>query len=153
MFCWLVPWRCRMFQILWLDYNHNRRMIGTRVVWRWRRSNSKQSKYTSRTFLLLGRELEISDACTNGRFRWGNSWSHWNIRWCGGNKCGTKRGHFKLYAKERHIGGLAVWLWKITPVPVTTWHMQCVKKGSVGNTWLLPCAKMLLVPMKFFSNG
>ena len=70
-----------------------------------------------------------------------------------GNKCGTKRGHFKLYAKERHIGGLAVWLWKITPVPVTTWHMQCVKKGSVGNTRLLPCAKMLLVPMNFFSNG
>ena len=31
MFCWLVPWRYRMFQMLWLDYNHNRRVLGTRV--------------------------------------------------------------------------------------------------------------------------
>ena len=36
-----------------------------------------------------------------------NSRSHRNIRWCGGNKCGTKRGHCKLYSKERHTGGLA----------------------------------------------
>ena len=39
MFCWLVPWRCRMFQMLWLDYSHNRRVIGTQVVWRWQRSD------------------------------------------------------------------------------------------------------------------
>ena len=39
MFCWLVPWRYRMFQMLWLDYNHNRGVIGTRVVWRWQGSN------------------------------------------------------------------------------------------------------------------
>ena len=44
-------------------------------------------------------------------------------------------------------------LWKITAVPVTTWHMQCVKRGSVGNTRLLPRAKMLLIPMNFFSSG
>ena len=31
--------------------------------------------------------------------------------------------------------------------------MQCVKKGSVGSTRLLPRAKMLLVPMNFFSTG
>ena len=39
MFCWLVPWRYRMFQMLWLDYNYNRRVIGTRVVWTWQGSN------------------------------------------------------------------------------------------------------------------
>ena len=39
MFCWLVPWRCRMFQMLWLDYSHNRRVIGTQVVLRWQRSD------------------------------------------------------------------------------------------------------------------
>ena len=33
MFCWLIPWRYRMFQTLWLDYNHKRLVIGTRVVW------------------------------------------------------------------------------------------------------------------------
>ena len=38
-------------------------------------------------------------------------------------------------------------------VPVTAWHMQHVKSGSVGNTRLLPCAKMLLVPIYFFSSG
>ena len=32
--------------------------------------------------------------------------SHWNIRWCGENKCRTKREHCKLYSKERHTGGL-----------------------------------------------
>ena len=36
-----------------------------------------------------------------------NSRSHGNIRWCGGNKCGTKREHCKLYSKERHTDGLA----------------------------------------------
>ena len=39
MFCWSVPWRCRIFQMFWLDYSHNRCVIGTRVVWRWQRSN------------------------------------------------------------------------------------------------------------------
>ena len=38
--------------------------------------------------------------------------------------------------------------WKITAVPVTTRHM-----GSVGNTRHLLRAKMLLVPMNFFSSG
>ena len=33
MFSWLVSLRYRMFQTLLLDFNHNRRMIGTRVVW------------------------------------------------------------------------------------------------------------------------
>ena len=38
--------------------------------------------------------------------------------------------------------------WKITAVPVTTRHM-----GSVDNTRHLLRAKMLLVPMNFFSSG
>ena len=33
--------------------------------------------------------------------------SPWNIRWCGGNKCRTKRQSCKLYSKERHTGALA----------------------------------------------
>ena len=36
-----------------------------------------------------------------------NSRSHWNIRWCGGNKCRTKRQNCKLYSKERHTGARA----------------------------------------------
>ena len=52
--------------------------------------------------------------------------------------CGTNRGHCKLYSKERHSGGLADRLgWKITAVPVTSWHM-----GLVGDTRHLPRAKM-----------
>ena len=35
-----------------------------------------------------------------------NSRSRWNVRWCGGNKRGTKREQCKLYSKERHTGGL-----------------------------------------------
>ena len=104
----------------------------------------------SRMFLPFGRELEISDGCTN------NSQSHQNIWWCGGNKCRTKRGHCKLRSKERHFGSLADRLWKITG------HHCCssyylvyavCKRGSLGNTWVLSCAKMMLVPMNFFSSG
>ena len=36
-----------------------------------------------------------------------NSRSHWNIRWGGGKKCGTKREHCKSYSKETHTDGLA----------------------------------------------
>ena len=83
---------------------------------------------------------------SNRRFRPGYSRSHWNIRWWGGNTCGIKRGHCNYIQRIDR-------LWKITAVPVTTWHMQCVKRGSVGNTRLLPRAKMLLVSMNFFSSG
>ena len=38
--------------------------------------------------------------------------------------------------------------WKITAVPVTTWHME-----SVGNTRHSPRVIMLLVPMNFFPSG
>ena len=47
-------------------------------------------------------------------------------------------------------------LWKITG------HHCCYsyylvyavcKRGSLGNTWVLPRAKMMLVPMNFFSSG
>ena len=56
----------------------------------------------------------------------------------------------RLYSKERHIGSLAdPSRWKITAVPVTS----VVKRGSAGNTRLLSPAKMLLVPMNFFSAG
>ena len=64
----------------------------------------KQSTHISRKVLLFGRELEISDACMNIRFRPGYSRSHWNIQWCGGSECGTKRGHCKLYSKNRSGG-------------------------------------------------
>ena len=87
----------------------------------------KQSTHTSCKVLLFGRELEISDACMNIRFRPGYSRSHWDIQWCGGTECGTKRGHSKLYSKNRSGGGEGA-------VPVTAWHMQHVKSGLVGNT-------------------
>ena len=62
-------------------------------------------------------------------------------------------GIVNYYLKERHIGGLADRLWKITAIPVSTWHMQCVKRGSGGNTRLSPRSKMLLVPMNFSPAG
>ena len=71
MFSWLVSLRYRMFQTLLLDFNHNRCMIGTRVVW-------NNPSHISRTFSLFERKLEISDACMNGRFRPGYSRSHSN---------------------------------------------------------------------------
>ena len=149
MFCWSVPLRCRMFQMLWLDYSQRGAWSGRR----WFESDKDQMQtihLESRMFLPFGRELEISDGCTN------NSQSHQNIWWCGGNKCRTKRGHCKLYSKERHIGSLRDRLWKITG------HHCCssyylvyavCKGGSLGNTWVLPRAKMMLVPMNFFSSG
>ena len=101
----------------------------------------KQSNHTSRMFCFCFLEENW-----NRRFRPGYSRSHWNIRWWGGNTCGIKRGHCNYIQRIDR-------LWKITAVPVTTWHMQCVKRGSVGNTRLLPRAKMLLVSMNFFSSG
>ena len=145
MVCWSVPLRCRMFQMLWLDYSHRGAWSGRR----WFESDKDQMQtihLESRMFLPFGRELEISDGCTS------NSQSHQNIWWCGGNKCRTKRGHCKLYSKERHIGSLADRLWKITG------HHCCssyylvyavCKRGWLGNTWVLPRAKMMLVPMNF----
>ena len=39
MFCWLVPWRCWVFQMFWWDCNHNRRVIEAQMFRRWKRSN------------------------------------------------------------------------------------------------------------------
>ena len=59
---------------------------------------SKQSQHTSRTYQMPVCREDSDKA---------NSRSHRNIRWCGGNKCGTKREPCKLYSKEKHTGGLA----------------------------------------------
>ena len=134
MFCWLVPWRYRMFQMLWLEYNHNRRVIRTRVVWRWQRSNPNNPSTHHVRFRFLEenwkhqmpvwtKDLDkaIAEA---GR-------SYWNIQGPGENRSQprpqgfslkknfegkalgtrlnrsvTKRGYCKLYSKERHIGDL-----------------------------------------------
>ena len=105
---------------------------------------SKQSKHTSRTFSLFGRELEISDAYTNGTLDKAIAEVIRTFDGVVDDKCGTKRGHCKLQSKERHIGGLVL---------VTTWQRQCVTRESVSNTLCLPRAKLLLVPMNFFSSG
>ena len=55
MFCWLIPWRYRMFQTLWLDYNHERRVIGTRVVW-----NNRSTLHVVFVFALWNR-IETED--------------------------------------------------------------------------------------------
>ena len=97
--------------------------------------DSKPSKHMSHTFFTfyLGRELEISNGCTNGRFR------------CKAiaEVIGTFKGVEEIsgeqreaivnliYSKARHIGGLANRLWKITSVPVTTWHMPCVQYDGI----------------------
>ena len=147
MVCWSVPLRCRMFQMLWLDYSQRGAWSGRR----WFESDKDQMQtihLESRMFLPFGRELEISDGCTS------NSQSHQNIWWCGGNKCRTKRGHCKLYSKERQIGsGPAMENhWSSLLFQLLPGICRC-KRGSLGNTWVLPCAKMMLVPMNFFSSG
>ena len=79
--------------------------------------------------------------------------SHRNIRWCGGNKCGTKREPCKLYSKEKHTGGLAdrldgkSLLFHGYYLAYGVGHME-----SVVNARHLPRAIMLLVPMNFFSS-
>ena len=45
--------------------------------------------------------------------------------------CATKRGHRELYSKERYISGLADRLWKVTLVPVTTWHMPYAQYDGI----------------------
>ena len=49
------------------------------------------------------------------------------------SNCATKRGYCKLYLKERHIVGLPDRLWKVTAVPVTTWHtcMPCARYDGI----------------------
>ena len=65
-----------------------------------------------------------------------NSRSHWNIRRCGGKKCGTKREHCKSYSKERHTGGLAdrldrkLLLFQLLPVIWSRW--------LTNNIYLVP---------------
>ena len=58
------------------------------------------------------------------------------------------------YLQRKGIGGLADRLdGKSLLFQLLPGMMQCVKRGSAGNTRLLPPAKMLLVPMNFFSSG
>ena len=83
-------------------------------------------------FLPFGRELEPSGTCMNERFRPGYSRSHWNTRWCGGKNCGTKRRHCNYIQRIDR-------LWKITAVPVTTSHMQCVKGVGRQHTTYTTC--------------
>ena len=148
MFCWLVPWKYRMFQMLWLDYNHNRYVIGTRVVWRWQGANANNpSTHHVRFHFLEGKrkyqtpvrteDLDMAIAEVIGTFD--GVEEIWE-------------GIVNYYLKERHIGGLSDRLWKITAVPVSTWHMQWVKRGLVGNIKRLPRATMLLqCSNEFFS--
>ena len=93
----------------------------------------------SRMFLPFGRELEISDGCTN------NSQSHQNIWCCGGNR--QKEGIVKWCSKERHFGSLADQLWKVTG------HHCCssyylvyavCKRGSIGTHEFYPVPKWCL---------
>ena len=79
---------------------HNRDAGGLKVT----KIKLKQSTQISRKVLLFGREMEISDACMNIKFRPRYSRGHWNIQWCGGTECGTKRRHCKLYSKNRSGG-------------------------------------------------
>ena len=131
MFCWLVLWRCRMFQTLWLD--NDGAWSGRRVVWRWQRSiaSNPSTCYLGFRFLLWKfrnikwlYELKMI-------YRQGNSRSHGIVWWCGGSNCATKRGYHKLYSKERHIVGLANRLWKVTAVAVTTWHVLCAQYNGM----------------------
>ena len=58
------------------------------------------------------------------------------------------------YIQRKDIGGLADRLdRKSLLFQLLPGMMQCVKRGSAGNTRLLPPAKMLLAPMNFFSIG
>ena len=109
MFCWLVPWTYRMFQTLWLDYNHNRRVIGTRVVW-----NNPSTHHACFVFVFWKRieteDLDQAIAEVTGTFD------------------GEEEIRVELREDTNYIQRIDR-LWKITAVPVTTWHMQCVKKG------------------------
>ena len=105
---------------------------------------SKESKHTSRTCSLFGRELKYQMPIRTEDLDKAIAEVTGAFDGVVDDKCGTKRGHCKLKSKERHIGCLVL---------VTTWQMQCVTRESISNTLLLPRAKLLLVPMNFFSSG
>ena len=53
MFCWLVPWRCRMLQTLWIDNNDNRRVMRDAGGLKVTKIDSKQSKNMSPRFFFF----------------------------------------------------------------------------------------------------
>ena len=147
MFCWLVPWRYRMFQMLWLDYNHNRRVIGTRVVWSWQGSNPNNPNTHHLRFHILEENWKYQMPVRTEDF---DKAIAEVIRTFDGVE-EIWEGFVNFYLKERYIGGLNDLLWKITTVPVTVPGICSELKGDqYGNIKLLPCAKMLLVPINFF---
>ena len=145
----------RIFQMLWLDYNHNRRVIGTRVVWRCKGSNpNNPSTHHVRFHFLEGNwkcqmpvrteEFDRATAEVTGTFD--GVEEIWE---------GIVNNYFYMsFLKRKDVlavlptgcGKSLLFQLKST----LHWHMQWVKRGSVGNIKLLPRAKMLLVPMNFF---
>ena len=114
MFCWLIPWRYRMFQTLWLDYNHKRPLIGTRVVW-----NNRSTLHVVFVFAFWNRigteDLDQAISEVIGTFD-GVEEISVGLRDCN-----------YIQRIDR--------LWKITAVPVTTWHMKCIKGQRVDYDW------------------
>ena len=94
----LVPWRYRMFQMLRLDYNLNRHMMRTQVVWRWQRSNPNNLSTHHVRFCFLEENWKYQIPVRTGDLDKTFSQSHWIIKWCGGDKCRTKTWHCKLYS-------------------------------------------------------
>ena len=123
MFCWLIPWRYRMFQTLWLDYNHKRRVIGTRVVW-----NNRSTLHVVFVFAFWNRigTEDLDQAISE--------------------VIGTLDGVEEISVGLRDCNYIQRIdrLWKITAVPVTTWHMQCIK-GQRVDLRLSKCALFLLL--------
>ena len=100
---WSVRWRYRMFQTLWLDYNHNRRVIGTRVVWRWQGSNVNNPSTHHVRFHFLEENWKYQMPVRTEDFD--NA-----IAEVIGTFDGVEEiweGTVNYYLKERHIGGLA----------------------------------------------
>ena len=123
MFCWLIPWRYRMFQTLWLDYNHKRPLIGTRVVW-----NNRSTLHVVFVFAFWNRigTEDLDQAISE--------------------VIGTLDGVEEISVGLRDCNYIQRIdrLWKITAVPVTTWHMQCIK-GQRVDLRLSKCALFLLL--------
>ena len=129
---------------------HNRRMVGMQVFWRWQRSNPNNPTTHIVRLHFLEENWKYQMAIRTEDFDKLKSLEHSMVWWM-------------ISAELREgiviiIKGKTYWwsydrLWKITALLVTTWRMQWVTRESVGNTRLLPCAKLLLVPMNFFSSG
>ena len=123
-------------------------MIGTWVVWRWQRSNPNNLSTHRIRFCFLEENWKYQIPVRTWDLDKTFSQSHWNIRWCGGDKCRTKKGHCKLYsinwrscrlAMENHCSSRYCLAYAVRKKGVSRQHMTFTscQKATCSNEFFL----------------